>query len=743
MPLGGYLSDPAVDPAENDMLADRMPASTASVNRVLLSGGTPGSLTGLVVREGGRQLSAFEQNQGLRPRSPVLSAQDANRRFGIEGELVFQHPLSEEEAAWRYEAKRDELMRQDILNRNTSVGPLTAFATAMAGGFFDPITMPLNFIPGLGGGLILERFGLTAAAQTTRMAAISRGVLGGAVDGLAVGAVTEGATYGLAGLREGRDYGLEELAAGLTMNTLFGAGMAGLSEGFGHRAPFRSGSGLGAGNPIAAKIRERAAAMGEDPETAVNIAVIESGLDPNADNPASSAQGVYQFVDRTWKAMGGGDKFDADLNIERGLTLMAQNRNGLRQTLGRDPDAWELYLAHQQGLGGARQLLRDPNRPAIEALRAAKVADPEAAIRLNGGRADMTAGEFADLWRKRYNEKTGSTGGGVETPRTGQAPEEPDAPPAVNGLLDDQARAGAFVKALEDMAEDRPVSVGRLIDQELDAPPEPVPALDEAPGEISIPARLLDADTVSTVRGNEVPVRYALVEARDLITSHDDDLISSVEYPRELAPRERLVLPDAPGDAPVVSRDGVVEGGNAEAVFIRREAGAASKVYEAYRAKLEKQGFDLADMQQPVLVRIRTEPMDGGARVRLARELAVGAERRPAAAVAEGASDAPPASPAKAIYDAASAEWREPSAAPATAKRLKDNKAPKDADEEIATLEAQVSALDAELKSLHKAGAISDAELAAVQDPGGLPLDVELEGIKAGVFCLQVAGVVP
>jgi len=36
----------------------------------------------------------------------------------------------------------------------------------------------------------------------------------------------------------------------------------------------------------------------------------------------------------------------------------------MQNALGREPQPWELYMAHQQGAGGAANLLRgDPNAP--------------------------------------------------------------------------------------------------------------------------------------------------------------------------------------------------------------------------------------------------------------------------------------------------------------------------------------------------------------------------------------------
>ena len=77
----------------------------------------------------------------------------------------------------------------------------------------------------------------------------------------------------------------------------------------------------------------------------------------------------------------------------------------LKRSLGRDPAPWEIYLGYQQGAGGARALLSNPQRPALEALTAAYSGDTRrarAALVQNGGTPEMTAGEFASLWQRKF-----------------------------------------------------------------------------------------------------------------------------------------------------------------------------------------------------------------------------------------------------------------------------------------------------------------------------------------------------
>ncbi|MFZ3583494.1 hypothetical protein ACOI1H_15155, partial [Loktanella sp. DJP18] len=98
-------------------------------------------------------------------------------------------------------------------------------------------------------------------------------------------------------------------------------------------------------------------------------------------------------------------------------TILRDNRKGLIETLGREPEGWELYLAHQQGLGGARKLLRDPN------ANAADLVGLEA-VRLNlprGSGVDprtATAADLSGVWRAKYN-KTSFTPSGNTASSTG------------------------------------------------------------------------------------------------------------------------------------------------------------------------------------------------------------------------------------------------------------------------------------------------------------------------------------
>ncbi|MEX0349849.1 MAG: hypothetical protein AB3N15_10545 [Paracoccaceae bacterium] len=123
--------------------------------------------------------------------------------------------------------------------------------------------------------------------------------------------------------------------------------------------------------------------------------MIESGGNTNAQNPNSSAGGAFQFIDSTAKQYGITDKTDLNQSATGAARLAADNAAHLRGVLGREPTAAELYLAHQQGAGGAAKMLANPNARAVDVVG-------RDAINLNGGDANMTAGEFAQKWLGKF-----------------------------------------------------------------------------------------------------------------------------------------------------------------------------------------------------------------------------------------------------------------------------------------------------------------------------------------------------
>lgn len=178
----------------------------------------------------------------------------------------------------------------------------------------------------------------------------------------------------------------------------------------------------------------------------------------------------------------------------------------------------------------------------------------------------------------------------------------------------DTAHRAAVMKAADDIARSRPVEL----------PPEAFTQANVRPG------RVYDAD------GNSIGVRYEVVEADDLITSHLDDLGVNPAFPPELQPRDRSralsqdqiagiaanLQPErlgfsaqAESGAPIVGTDGLVESGNGRVMALRRAYQQNDVPASNYRSYLKAQNFDVDGMRNPVLIARRVTDLDPEARV--------------------------------------------------------------------------------------------------------------------------------
>ena len=167
-----------------------------------------------------------------------------------------------------------------------------------------------------------------------------------------------------------------------------------------------SKGGIGIKDVIAAKAAENKL----PPELLNKIAGIESGYKSSAANPNSTAKGLFQFTDSTWKGMGGkqGEQFDPEKNAELGAKFVRQNAEGLKGALGRNPTYGEVYASHFFGLKGAKDLLNmDPKTPMDEAVSAQ-------VLKANPQLRDKTVGQvMAGLNNKMGDGIVSLAGGGV------------------------------------------------------------------------------------------------------------------------------------------------------------------------------------------------------------------------------------------------------------------------------------------------------------------------------------------
>lgn len=181
-------------------------------------------------------------------------------------------------------------------------------------------------------------------------------------------------------------------------------------------------------DPIAA-IKQAAKMTGMNEQTMINFAKLESSLNPNAKAKTSSASGLFQITDGTWKELISkhGKKYgipsDADKNNPFYNSLMAGEyaKENLSKLKGYKEGGVEedtaLYMAHFLGLGGANkffaQLNKSPDAPVQTAVSPSSFAANQ---NLMNGKT--VSGLLATMDAKMDK----AAGRPVEAPKTTQKP---------------------------------------------------------------------------------------------------------------------------------------------------------------------------------------------------------------------------------------------------------------------------------------------------------------------------------
>jgi hypothetical protein len=162
---------------------------------------------------------------------------------------------------------------------------------------------------------------------------------------------------------------------------------------------------LGGGAPASAAPVQSPPMAPQGPDGGVIDRIIsaESGGNPNAKNPMSSATGAGQFIDSTWLqtikaarpdlAQGNNDAallaMRTDPSLSREMTdAYAKQNAGVLAQAGQQATPGNTYLAHFAGPGGATKVLgADPS------MRVAELLGP-AAVKANPFLQNMTAGDL-------------------------------------------------------------------------------------------------------------------------------------------------------------------------------------------------------------------------------------------------------------------------------------------------------------------------------------------------------------
>ena len=188
---------------------------------------------------------------------------------------------------------------------------------------------------------------------------------------------------------------------------------------------------------VKAAIARAAAATGVDFSYLLAQAKIESGFNPNAHAGTSSASGLYQFTKSTWAqtlakhgdalgltGIGGlaGTATSAQMQALRNdpsasammaAELAGDNQVALTGTLGRPPQASELYLAHFLGADGAGKFLSalqtDPAQSASALLPSAAASNR--AIFFDASGAPRSVGAVMALIKGKMDSALQATGG--------------------------------------------------------------------------------------------------------------------------------------------------------------------------------------------------------------------------------------------------------------------------------------------------------------------------------------------
>lgn len=185
------------------------------------------------------------------------------------------------------------------------------------------------------------------------------------------------------------------------------------------------------------------------------------------------------------------------------------------------------------------------------------------------------------------------------------------------------------------LSDDAPASAPPAQEPASDAEGNPVTLLDGQPTVTKLIPEGRE-NMVRTAKGTKVTTAFALVEASELIVSHDAEGNENPLYPQVLQPRDRGrassqawvtktsrdIDPDmlgrtrrADSGAPIVGPDGIVESGNGRTMAITQayRNGRADEYREWLIEEAATFGIDpqrVERMQAPVLVRVRTSEVD-------------------------------------------------------------------------------------------------------------------------------------
>lgn len=181
---------------------------------------------------------------------------------------------------------------------------------------------------------------------------------------------------------------------------------------------------------IEAAIEEASKRTGMPVEMLRGFVAIESGGNPNLVNKYGYT-GLLQFQPREYQRLGGTNIADPVEHLTIGAKKLQGEMADFRSRYGRDPTGAEIYMMHQQGVGGSAQHWANPDRPAWQNMLAtgegrqkgedwAKRAIwdnlPPSERARYGSVENVKSADFTNFWANRYAQLSGTA------PAAGPAP---------------------------------------------------------------------------------------------------------------------------------------------------------------------------------------------------------------------------------------------------------------------------------------------------------------------------------
>lgn len=130
----------------------------------------------------------------------------------------------------------------------------------------------------------------------------------------------------------------------------------------------------------------------------------ESGGNPRARNPKSSAYGLFQQLDANWQQYGQGDRSNPANQSDAAVRFAVDNGKMIQRVTGHEPTAGEYYLAHFLGPGGAEKILKANPNTSLRAILP-NIIGPNRGARLASGKeiANFTAGDLREWANEKMN----------------------------------------------------------------------------------------------------------------------------------------------------------------------------------------------------------------------------------------------------------------------------------------------------------------------------------------------------